>query len=307
MKYILRKLGYIAGSLFIVLTLTFFLMKAIPGDPFSDEQALPKETHQALLRYYKLDQPLWKQYIYYLGSIFKGDFGPSFKYPDRSVNAIIKQGFPTSALLGLESLTIALALGLTFGVIAACKARKWQDLTILVGTTLAVSIPSFILAAFLQFGLALKLELFPLARWGTFMQTVLPAIALAALPAAFITRLVRSNLLEVFQCDYIKTAVAKGLSPKKILLSHALPNAILPILSYIGQIMGNILVGSFVIENIFSIPGLGQWFVNSVSNRDYSVIMGLTIFYSLLLLIIIFLIDILYSWIDPRIKMGARR
>lgn len=302
MGYFLRKLGSISVSLFIVVTLTFFLMKLIPGDPFSDEQSLPKATHDALLQHYKLDQPIFIQYLYYLKSLLSGNFGPSFKYPDRNVNMIIEKNFPISAMLGLEALTIAVFAGLSLGVLAALKKNQWQDLCVLGGTTLAISIPSFILAAFLQYGLAFKLELLPLARWGSFSHTILPALSLAALPTAFIARLVRSNLLEVLQCDFIKTARAKGLAPWRILTFHGLRNAILPLLSYMGQVTGNILVGSFVIEKIFSIPGLGQWFVNSVSDRDYTVIMGLTIFYSVILFTIVFFVDILYSVLDPRIR-----
>jgi oligopeptide transport system permease protein len=301
--YLAKKLFYMLSSLFIIITLTFFLMKVIPGDPFGEEQGLPKEIHEALRRHYGLDHPWYIQYRDYLAAILKGDFGPSFKYKDRTVNEIIREGFSVSALLGLEALLLALCLGVFLGVIAALKENKWQDNMVMIVTTIGISVPSFIFASLLQYVLALKLGLFPLARWGSFAQSILPSFALAALPMAFIARLTRSNLLEVLQTDYIKNARAKGLSQAKVIVCHALRNSLLPVLTYLGQLLANILVGSFIVEKIFSIPGLGQWFVNSVNNRDYTVIMGLTIFYSILLMSAIFLIEIAYGFLDPRIKL----
>ncbi len=278
-------------------------MKILPGDPFDDEQQLPVEIQTALRNHYGLDKPLYVQYANYLQSILKWDFGPSFKYKDRSVNEIINEGFSVSALLGLEAICLAICAGVLLGMFAALKENQWQDDIAMILATLCVSVPSFILATLLQYVIAIKWGLLPLARWGTFSHTVLPAIALAALPMAFIARLIRANLIEILQCDYIKMAKAKGLSNKTILLKHALRNAFLPVLTYLGQLVANVLVGSFVIEKIFSIPGLGQWFVNSVSNRDYTVIMGLTIFYSALLLSTTFLVDLAYGYLDPRIQI----
>lgn len=302
-SYFLRKVCYMAGSLFIIITLTFFLMKMLPGDPFSDEQALPKEIYDSLLKHYGLDRPWYVQYKDYLLSISSGNLGPSFKYKDLTVNEIIRKGFPVSALLGLEAALLALVVGVGLGALAAIKEHKWLDHCVLFITSAGVSVPSFILAAFLQYLFAVKLQILPLARWGSFTHTILPAIALAALPTAFIARLTRTAMLEVWQSDYIKAAKAKGLSLSYILFFHVLPNSILPVITYLGQLFANILVGSFVIEKIFSIPGLGQWFVNSVSNRDYTVMMGLTIFYSFILIVIMFLVDIAYEFIDPRIKL----
>ncbi|MBS0624311.1 MAG: ABC transporter permease [Verrucomicrobia bacterium] len=278
-------------------------MKALPGDPFTQEKALPKEILQSLKTHYKLDAPLLTQYGNYLFSLIKGDLGPSFKYKNRSVNEIIKTGFPISLTLGLEAACLALLAGIFLGTIAALRHRKWQDYVAMLLAVLGISLPSFILAAFLQYLFAIKLDLFPVARWGTWQQSVLPALSLAALPTAFIARLIRSNLLEVLNQDYIKLAKAKGLSNMRIILKHALRNAALPVMTYLGMLAVNILTGSFVIEKIFGIPGLGQWFVNSVTNRDYTTIMGLTIFYSLILLAASFLTDIAYVWIDPRIKL----
>lgn len=294
-------------ALWVIVTVTFFLMKAIPGDPFTQEKALPKEILESLYKHYKLDTPLYEQYGQYLKSIVQWDLGPSFKYKSRTVNEIIKSGFPISAILGLEAIFIALCLGITLGTIAALKQNKWQDYSSMVIAVIGISVPSFIMAAFLQYFLSIKLDLFPVARWGTFQQTVLPAISLAALPTAFIARLTRTNMLEVLSMDYIKTARSKGLSSRTVIIRHALRNSLLPVVSYLGIITANILTGSFIIEKIFGIPGLGQWFINSITNRDYTVIMGITVFYSLILLSAIFFVDIAYGWIDPRIKVGRNQ
>lgn len=303
MNYLVHKLFSMLLSLFIVVTLTFFLMKLIPGDPFSDEQALPKEVHEALMSHYGLDQPIYIQYFKYLNSILHGDFGPSLKYKDRTVNDIIASGFLISVQLGIQALFIAVTLGTLLGVFSALKENQWQDTAIIIMTTLFISVPSFILATLLQYVFAIHWMLLPLARWGTFSHTILPSLALAALPMAFIMRLMRSSLLEVLQSDYMRTAKAKGLSKWTMVTRHGIRNAFLPILGYLGQLTANILMGSFVIEKIFSIPGLGQWFVNSVSSRDYAVMMGLTIFYSMILLLAIFLMDVLYGLLDPRIQL----
>lgn len=289
-------------TLFLVTSLTFFLMKIIPGDPFTDEKALPTEIHAALRKHYGLDEPLTKQYIQYLYSAISWDLGPSLKYQNRTVNTIIKETFPVSALLGFEALMIALALGTLFGVISAIKLNSWQDQLFFLFSSIGISLPSFILAVLLQYCLAMQLGWFPMARWGSFMQTILPAFSLAAMPIAYISRLVRNNVLEVLKSEYIKTAKSKGLSNSRILFKHVLKNALSPLLPYFGQLSANILVGSFVIEKIFSIPGLGQWFVTSVNNRDYTMVIGTTLFYSTILLIFLFLADLIQSILDPRIK-----
>jgi len=290
-------------AIFVLMSLTFFLMKSIPGDPFEEEQALPQEIQDSLKRHYGLDQPLYKQYTQYLLAIMRGDLGPSFRYKDRTVNDVIRQGFPTSALLGFEALVLAVSTGLLLGTWAAFRENQWQDRLAMFMITMAIAVPSFVLATVLQYVLTLKIPLFPPARWGTLSHAVLPAISLAALPAAFIARLIRSNMLEVLQSDYIKTAKAKGLSSRTILWKHVLRNAFLPVLTYLGPLTANILVGSFVVEKIFNIPGLGQWLINSVGNRDYTMIMGLTLFYSFILMGTILIVDVIYRLLDPRIKV----
>jgi oligopeptide transport system permease protein len=301
-RFLIRKTAIFFLSLFLVASLTFFLMQAIPGDPFTQEQAIPEEILQAMYRYYGLDQPWYVQYGKYLKGLITFDLGPSFKYQGRSVNDIISEGFPVSFILGTEALFIALASGLTLGMVAGFRHGRWQDHSAMVIAVLGISIPSFILATFLQYLFAIKLNLLPVARWGTFSQTILPALSLAAMPTAFIARLTRANVVEVLQQDYILTAKAKGLSSLQIALKHVLRNALLPIVTYLGPLTANILTGSFAVEKIFGIPGLGQWFVMNISNRDYTAIMGTTVFYSILLMLCVFCVDILYAWIDPRIR-----
>jgi oligopeptide transport system permease protein len=289
-------------ALFLVITLTFALMKCLPGDPFNHEQALPTEIHEALRTHYGLNDPWYVQYGRYLKNILTWDLGPSFRFKDRTVNEIICTNFPVSALLGIESLLLALGIGVSVGVVSARFANSWTDKTILLGMTLAVSLPSFILGSLLQYCLGLKLGFFPIARWESFAHSILPALSLAAFPAAFITKMVRSGLIETMQQPYIRTARAKGVSEIKIAAIHALKNALLPVVSYLGPLFANILVGSFIVEKIFAIPGLGQWFVNSVLNRDYTVIMGITVFYSFILLGAIALVDLIYVQLDPRLE-----
>lgn len=299
---ILKKLLNLGITLWLIATLTFLMTKAIPGDPFSDEKSLPPEIHRALRVHYRLDQPFLTQYFEYLSSITRFDFGPSFRYPGVTVNSIIADGFPISALLGIQALTLALIMGIAAGTLSAIHKNQWQDVNLTVASTLGISVPSFILAALLQYLFAYKLKLVPIARFGTFTQSILPTISLALGPAALITRLVRTNMNEVLRTNYIKTAHAKGLPLSLIILRHALKNSIAPLFPFIGQLSANILIGSFVIEKIYSIPGLGHWFVTSILARDYTVITGMTLFYSLILLSFLLIGDLLYLWMDPRIR-----
>jgi oligopeptide transport system permease protein len=304
-KYLLKKFLILTASLWVVVTLTFVLVHSIPGDPFTDEDTVPQEIINSLNHYYGLDKPLWEQYMIYFNNLLHGDLGVSFKYIGRTANAIISDGFPISLTLGLEALFLAMGLGVTFGSIAALRRGQWQDQLTMMAAVFGISVPSFILATLLQYVFAMQLDWFPVARWGTLQQTILPALALSALPTAIIARLVRSSMVEVLQHDYILTARAKGLSTFQVIIKHALRNTLLPVISYLGPLAANVLTGSFVVEKIFGIPGLGQWFVLSVSNRDYSLIMALTIFYSALLMLSVFIVDILYSLLDPRIKMDG--
>lgn len=302
-KYLAKKAGILLLSLFLVTTLTFFLMHAIPGDPFVQDRALPEEILQALHKHYGLDQPLYVQYFKYLKGVVHFELGPSFKYEGREVNNIIAEGFPISFCLGMQSLLIAVFGGVILGTIASLNHLRFWDHMMMILAVIGISVPSFILASFLQYILAMKLDLLPVARWGSFAQSIMPSLSLAALPMAFIARLTRSGMIEVLQQDYIQTAKSKGLNSFQIVLRHVMRNAILPVVTYLGPLSAAVFTGSFAIEKIFGIPGLGQWFVTSITNRDYTVIMGTTIFYSAVLMLCVFIVDVLYCFIDPRIQI----
>lgn len=306
-RYLLKRLGFIIISLFFIVTITFLLMQAAPGGPFTAERQLPVELERQLNEQYGLNDPLYKQYFDYLNDILRWDFGPSFNNVGQSVNDIIYRSFPYSLILGLEAIFLALAIGVFLGVFAALKHNKFGDYTAMIIAVLGISVPSFILASLLQFVFAMKMDLLPVARFESFVHTILPAIALATTPLAFIARLMRSSMLEVLHADYIKTARSKGLSQRVVIYRHAVRNAILPVVSYLGPLVASILTGSFIIEKIFAIPGLGNEFVESVTNRDYTVIMGTTVFFSVILLVSILLIDLIYGLIDPRIKVGSNK
>ena len=306
-KYILKKTFLLSLSLYLVATLTFFLMQAAPGDPFMQEQAVPEEIMKSMYAHYGLDQPWYIQYVKYLKGLITWDLGPSFKYEGRTVNDIIREGFPVSLILGLEAMSFALFFGMLFGTIAAVRRSRWQDHVAMVLAVIGISVPNFIMATFLQYLFAMKLDFFPVARWGSLSYTVLPALALASLPTAFIARLTRANMVEVLEQDYVQTAKSKGLPTRRIIFGHVLKNSLLPVVSYVGPLASAVLTGSFIVEKIFGIPGLGGWFVTSITNRDYTVIMGVTVFYSALLMLFVLSVDLLYAVIDPRIKLTKVR
>jgi oligopeptide transport system permease protein len=276
-------------------------MKSIPGDPFLSQQNMPKEILKSLYAHFGLDKPLYIQYLKYLKGFFTFNFGPSFIFEGRDVTLIIKDGFFYTFILGLEALFISLFFGIPLGCLAAFKKNKFQDTLIMFFLVIAISIPNFLFASLLQYIFAMKLNLFPIARLSSFMHSVLPAIALSALPTAYIARLTRSSMIEVLKSDYIKTAISKGLSNFDIIFNHALKNAILPVIAYIGPITAHLLTGSFIIEKIFSVPGIGSYLVSSIASRDYTIIIGLSVFFSFVLIVIMFFMDIVYRLIDPRI------
>lgn len=290
-------------TLLFIITVTFVLMHAIPGGPFAGEKAVAPEVARNIEKHYHLSEPLGQQYVDYLKKIIRLDFGPSFKYPDRTVNDLIREGFPVSALIGLIAVLVALALGIPAGILSALRHTQWQDNLVMLVAIMGVSMPSFIVATLLQYVFSYKLQWLPAALWGTPSHLVLPVLALAALPLAFFARLVRSSMLEVLSQDYIRTARSKGLSESALVLRHALKNTLIPLITVLGPMLANLLTGTFVIERIFAIPGLGNYFVNSIYNRDYFVILGLTVFYAMLLLALNLVVDITYALIDPRIKL----
>ena len=306
-KYFIRKFFLLILSLFIVATATFFLMQAAPGDPFMQEQAIPEEIMKSMYAHYGLDQPWYIQYVKYLKGLVMWDLGPSFKYEGRTVNDIIREGFPVSFILGLEAISIALFSGVILGTIAAVKRSRWQDNLAMILAVVGISVPNFIMATFLQYLFSMKMDLLPVARWGSLAHSILPALSLAALPTAFIARLTRANMVEVLEQDYVQTARSKGLSTRQVVLKHVLKNSLLPVLTYLGPLTSAILTGSFIVEKIFGIPGLGGWFVNSITNRDYTVIMGVTVFYSALLMLCVLVVDLMYTVIDPRIRLENKK
>lgn len=291
--------------LWVIITATFVLMHTIPGGPFTAEKALPEAVLKNIEARYHLNDPLSKQYMDYLSNLLQGDLGPSFKYESRTVNEIIAESFPVSAELGMVAVSLSVLIGIPAGMAGALYQNRWPDHLVMLLATFGISVPSFILATVLIYIFALWLNLLPAAMWGAPEFTILPAIALAGMPTAFIARLTRSSMLDVLSQDYIRTARAKGLSPFTILWRHALKNALLPVVTYLGPMIAAIFTGSFVIESIFAIPGLGRHFVTSIYNRDYTVILGITIFYSFILVLMNFFVDLAYVWLDPRIKMGG--
>ena len=304
MYYLLRRIICALAALLVVITATFLFMHAIPGGPFQRDKALPEAIKKNIEARYKLDQPLHLQYADYLSHLARGDLGPSYRYRGQGVNEIIKSRFPVSAQLGGVALLIALLLGVSAGILAALHRNRFIDYLVGFFSTLGAAVPSFIAGTLLIYYLSYRWGLLPAARWGSPKQVIMPALALAGMPAATIARLTRDRLLEVFDQDYIKTAVAKGLTRRRIIWVHAFKNAVLPVVTYLGPLAAGILSGTFVVENIFAVPGLGKHFVTGICNRDYTLVLGVTVFYCVLLIFANLLVDLLYPLLDPRIQPG---
>jgi len=302
-RYVLKRIFSSIITLWVVVTLTFTLSRVIPGGPFDSEKDTPIEVRKNLEERYKLNEPVYIQYVDYLKNLVKLDLGPSFKQKGVSINEIISRGFPVSAKLGVAAVSLAVVFGLILGIIAALKQGRWPDRVTMFISTLGVTIPAFVIATLFIYFFAEKLRWFPVYGLDTPRHYVLPAIALGGYSMAFISRLVRSSLLDVIRQDYIRTAKAKGLSETSIIIKHALKNAMLPVVTYLGPLVAGVLTGSFVIEKIFTIPGLGRSFVDSIGNRDYTAILGVTVFYSLFLVLCNLFVDLVYAFIDPRIKL----
>lgn len=305
-RYILRRFGFVIVSLWVVVTITFILMNAVPGGPFTKAKMTP-QIQAMLMRKYGLDKPLWEQYVTLLKTLSRLDLGVSLYERGRSVNEIIARCFPVSAIVGFESLTAAVTAGLFLGIVAALYRGKGLDFVAIVIAIVGASVPNFVVAALLQYVVGGKWGILPIARWQGPEYHVLPAIALGFATVAGMARLMRSSMLEVVNQDYIRTAKAKGLSPTQITWRHCVRNAILPVVTVLGPTIAAITTGTLVVERMFAIPGLGRYYVESIQNRDYPVIMGTTIFYVAFLLFMTFLVDILYGVIDPRIRLAGRR
>ncbi|GLB60928.1 ABC transporter permease [Cytobacillus sp. NCCP-133] len=304
--YIIKRLIAMIVTLWFIITLTFFLMHSIPGSPFNEERNTSEAVQRNMEKFYHLDEPLYVQYGMYLKSVVTFDFGPSIKKSSQTVNEMLGRGFPVSFELGIVTLIVAVFSGIALGIIAALRHNGFIDYLAMTIAVLGISVPNFVLATLLIQQLAVNLAILPVATWSSPKHMIMPTLALATGPMAIIARLTRSSMLEVLTQDYIKTAKAKGLSPVKIVFKHALRNALLPVVTVLGSLAASILTGTFVIEKIFAIPGMGKYFVESINTRDYPVIMGTTVFYSTILIIMLFLVDIAYGILDPRIKLHKK-
>lgn len=301
--YIVRRVLWFVPVLLAVSLITFALMHMVPGGPWDEEgRTLAPSVIENLNRRYGLDLPYWQQYLKFLTGAIQGDLGVSFVRRDVEVTSILMQGLPVTAAVGGIALGIALVAGITLGVLAALKQNSWIDyLSVAVGT-LGASVPNFVLGIILVFVLALGLRLLPTSGWGRPEHLILPALTLAALPTAFIARVTRSSMLDVIHQDYVRTARSKGLAERAVVLRHMLRNALIPVLTVAGPIAANLVTGSFIVENLFAVPGVGRLFVVAVSARDYGLIMGATLFFAVAISVANLIVDILYAAVDPRIR-----
>jgi oligopeptide transport system permease protein len=302
LSYILKRIAGTLPTLFIIITIAFFMIRLAPGGPFDSEREVPPEIAENLERVYHLNDPLWQQYGYYLLNVLKGDFGPSFKYQDYSVSELIAQGFPVSIQLGLLAIILALVIGVTLGSIAALRQNQTVDYLVMTLAMTGITIPNFVMAPILVLVFAVFLGWFPAGGWGDLKHMILPVIALSLPQIAMVARMTRASLIETMNAPYIKTAKAKGLPPRLILLRHASRATMLPILSWLGPATAAIITGSVVVEQIFGLPGIGRHFVNGALNRDYTLVMGVVIFYGVIIILMNLLVDLLYAWLDPRIR-----
>ena len=303
LKYILKRILLAIVTIWAVATLTFFLMNMVPGGPFLSEKAISPQATAALEAKYGLDKPLWQQYLTYMAGASHGDFGDSLKQRGRTVMDIITMKFPVSARVGGVSVLVALLLGVPLGCIAALKRGKFLDNLISVVSTCGIAVPSFVICTLLLYFFGVRLQILPTMGLTSWKHYVKPVMALAFYPTAYIMRLMRSSMLDVLGQDYMRTAKAKGLAGGKILFKHALRNAILPVITYVGPLLAYTVTGSFVVEKIFTIPGLGGEFISAINGRDYTLIMGTTIFLATLIILMNVVVDIVYKIVDPRIKL----
>lgn len=304
LTFILRRILWAIPVLWVVATLTFFIMHIVPGGPFDREKKLPPEIKANVEAKYHLDQPLHRQYLLYMKGLIQGDLGPSYKYLGRNVNDVIGDTLPVSIQLGLLALGIAILFGLIAGMISSLTAHTLWDRFSMFLATAGISTPNFVLGALLVYLFSHRYPLFPPALWEDFRHVVLPAVTLGLAPAAYIARLSRSSILETNRQDYVRTARSKGLSEGVILFRHILKNALSPVVTILGPLTAALVTGSFVVEFIFSVPGMGKFFITAVTNRDYPLIMGVTLIYAVLIVVANLLVDIFYTFIDPRVKLS---
>jgi len=302
LHYFLRRLGGAIPTLFIIITGSFFMIRMAPGGPFDRERVVPPDILANLMRAYHLDEPLWKQYLRYLGDLAHGDFGPSFKYKDFTVAELIAQGFPVSLSLGTIAMAVALSIGLTLGVWAALRQNSIVDYSAMGFSMVGIAVPNFVVAPTLTLVFGLMLGWLPVGGWGSPANYVLPVTALCLPQIAAIARLTRASMIEVLGSNFVRTARAKGMPERVTITRHAIRAALLPVISYLGPAIAQIITGSVVIEQIFSIPGIGRYFVQSSLNRDYTMVMGVTIFYGALVIFCNLVADMLYGVLDPKVR-----
>ncbi len=304
-KYVLQRVVYMVITLYLIATATFFLMKLLPGTPLSNPELLTPEQQAMILEQFGLNDSIFVQYINYMTNLLQGDLGVSFIQDNRPVATIIMERIGPSAQLGVQALILGTVCGLLLGIVAALKNNSWMDYGATVFSVLGMSVPSFVLGALLSYVIGVQLQWLPVALWDGPEYTILPTIALSVSVTAQIARFTRSELLEVLSSDYIVTAKAKGISQGAVLVKHGLRNALIPVITILGPLAVNLITGTLVVEQIFAVPGLGAQFVQSIMTNDYSLIMGITLFFSTLLIFVIFIVDLLYGVIDPRIRLDG--
>lgn len=302
-KYLLKRVLYMLLTLFLVATITFFLMKLMPGTPYTNQAKMTASQIEIMNKQYGLDKPIWEQYLIYIFGMFHGDFGTSFQYSNQPVAYLISSRLGASMQLGLQAMIFGVFFGVILGAVAAIKHNTWADTGATVIAIIGKSVPNFVLAILLQYYIALKLGWFPIAGWGQFSNTILPTIALGVGPLAETARFIRTSMVEVLNSDYIELAKAKGLSKFEVVYHHALRNSLIPLVTLLGPYTVALMTGSMVIENVFNIPGIGEQFVKSIMTNDYPTIMGVTMIFSIGLVVVILITDIIYGLIDPRIRL----
>lgn len=303
LSFAFRRLLSAIPTLLVLLALAFALIRVAPGGPFDTERKVPPEIQERLNETYYLDEPLWMQFGRYLGGLLQGDFGPSFQYKDFTVTELIAAGFPVSLQLGGLAMLVALLAGASIGTLAALKQNSRTDHVVMAAAMTGISVPNFVVAPLLVLLFAVTLRWLPAGGFGELHNLVLPVISLALPQIAYIARLTRGSMIEVLRSDFIRTARAQGLPQLEIILTHALKPAMVPIVSYLGPATAGIITGSVVIEQIFGVPGLGRYFVQGALNRDYTLVMGVVVFYGVLIIVFNFLVDLAYRWLDPRVKL----
>ena len=302
-KYLLKRVLYMLLTLFLVATITFILMKLMPGTPYTNQAKMTASQIEIMNKQYGLDKPIWEQYLIYIFGMFHGDFGTSFQYSNQPVAYLISSRLGASMQLGLQAMIFGVFFGVILGAVAAIKHNTWADTGATVIAIIGKSVPNFVLAILLQYYIALKLGWFPIAGWGQFSNTILPTIALGVGPLAETARFIRTSMVEVLNSDYIELAKAKGLSKFEVVYHHALRNSLIPLVTLLGPYTVALMTGSMVIENVFNIPGIGEQFVKSIMTNDYPTIMGVTMIFSIGLVVVILITDIIYGLIDPRIRL----